>query len=244
MTAHNEYMPAYPVTISVRNRLAARSVSRLLALALASILVGAALPGRASAADPFERGFVIAQSSLGGPGPEQLPPSIAPTPTPPGSSPRTDYIPPNLRPNRQPPPGIEPPGNSPRTDYIPPQLNPTPQPPANSGDTLWGAIAFTAGGAYSVVWRMPAQSDAEVKALKQCSSFNQGGCEVTSFSGQECVALATFVGNYRRRRWLLSYTAGGMSSPEAQRAAVDRCNADERTQGKCVFRTAACADWR
>jgi hypothetical protein len=224
-------------------------MARLLTVMFAGVLVGEALPDRASAADPLERGFVVAQSSLGGPGPEQLPPSIAPTPTPPSSSPpnnspRTDYIPPNLRPNRQPPPGIEPPSNSPRTDFIPPGVSPNQEPPPNSGDTLWGAIAFTAGGAYSVVWRMTSQSDAEVKSLKQCSSFNQGGCEVTAFSGQECVALATFVGNYRRKRWLLSYTAGGMSSPEAQRAALDRCNADERTQGKCVFRTAACADWR
>jgi hypothetical protein len=91
---------------------------------------------------------------------------------------------------------------------------------------------------------MPSQSDAEVKALKQCSSFGQGGCEVSVFSGQECVALATFVGNYRRRRWALSFTAGGMTINDAQRAAMDRCNADERSQGRCVARTAACADWR
>ena len=68
--------------------------------------------------------------------------------------------------------------------------------------------------------------------------------EVVTFSGQECVALSTFIGNYRRRRWNLSFTAGGNTYPDAQNAAMYRCNSDERTQGHCQPRTAACADGR
>jgi hypothetical protein len=56
-------------------------------------------------------------------------------------------------------------------------------------------------------------------------------------------ALATFIGSYRRRR-SLSFTAGGATYSEAQNAALVRCNADERSQGRCQSRTAVCADGR
>ena len=44
--------------------------------------------------------------------------------------------------------------------------------------------------------------------------------------------------------WSLSFTAGGTTDPETQNAAMARCNADERSQGRCQPRTAACADGR
>jgi Domain of unknown function (DUF4189) len=109
---------------------------------------------------------------------------------------------------------------------------------------VWGAIGFTADGSYSSTWKMPSQAEAEAKVAKGCALFGRGGCHVVSFSGQECVALATFIGPYRRRRWNLSFTAGGMTYPESQNAAMARCNADERSQGRCQPRTAACADGR
>ena len=109
---------------------------------------------------------------------------------------------------------------------------------------MWGALAFTADGSYSSTWKMVSQPEAEAKVLRQCARFGRGGCEVVSFSGQQCAALATFIGPYRRKRWSLSFTAGGMTYPAAQSAAMDRCNSDERTQGHCQPRTAACADGR
>jgi len=114
----------------------------------------------------------------------------------------------------------------------------------SSSDAMWGALAFTADGSYSSTWKMPSQAEAEAKVLRGCARFGRGGCEVVSFSGQECAALATFIGSYRRKRWNLSFTAGGTTYPSAQTAAIDRCNSDERTQGHCQPRTAACADGR
>ena len=108
----------------------------------------------------------------------------------------------------------------------------------------WGAIAFTADGSYSSTWKMTSQPEAEAKVLRECARFGRGGCEVVTFSGQECVALSTFIGSYRRRGWKLSFTAGGSTYPDAQNAAMYRCNSDERTQGHCQPRTAACADGR
>jgi hypothetical protein len=222
----------------------ARTIAKPIAVALASILIADVLVDGALATEPRERSFVVAQTSLGGP--EQLPPSVAPTPpnySPPASSPRTDYVRPGLPPSQQPPPGIVSPSTSPQTDFVPPGQSPNQQ-PSNSGDLWWGAIAFTADGSFSSTWKMPSQPEAEARVLKQCASYGRGSCEVTSFSGQECVGLATFIGNYRRRRWLLSFTAGGMTYPEAQSNALGRCNSDERSQGRCQTRTTACADGR
>ena len=120
-----------------------------------------------------------------------------------------------------------------------PPINPNP-PQDNSSDTSWGAMAFTADGSYATIWKMASQAEAEADVAKRCAGFGRGRCDVFSFSGQECVGLAAF----ERRRIRLAYTAGGSTFPEAQRNALDRCNSDGRTRGRCEFRTAVCADGR
>jgi hypothetical protein len=134
-------------------------------------------------------------------------------------------------------------GTGPKVDFIP-QLSPDQQPapgqPDAAGDVLWGAIGYTADGSWSSVWKMASKDEAEAAVAKKCAAFGRGSCEVVSFSGGRCVALATFNG----RRWQLSFTSGADTYPEAQRNALARCNADERTRGNCQFRTAACSDGR
>lgn len=157
-----------------------------------------------------------------------------------------------------PPPAPASPSYTPQA-FVPPApsplpVNPTPPPlipnttppeqPETSTDATWGAMAFTADGSYSTAWKVASQFEAEAKVAKQCAEFGRGGCKVFSFSGQECAALATFIGSRGRRRWQLSYTAGGTTFPEAQQAAMNRCNADDRSRGRCQFRTAVCADGR
>jgi hypothetical protein len=160
----------------------------------------------ASTASP-DGSFVIAQTSMGGPDPSLSP--IQPTPAP-----------------------YQPPAPSlPKADYIPPNLGPTqpaPGQPSTSTDIMWGAISFTADGSYSTVWKMASQPEAEARVAKKCAEYGHGGCQTVSFSGQECVALATFNGPYRRRRWYLSFTAGGDTYPDAQSAALDDRSIDYR----------------
>lgn len=193
-----------------------RSIAQATKAAIAMVLVAGLPVWRAVAAEDLQ-GIVLAQGGF-----EKLPPSIAPTP----------YSP-----------------NTPQQAPLPKYDNSVPAaPPAPSArstsDASWGAIAFTADGSYSSTWKMNSQPEAEAKVLRECARFGRGGCEVVSFSGPECVALSTFIGNYRRRRWNLSFTAGGNTYPDAQNAAMYRCNSDERTQGHCQPRTAACADGR
>jgi Domain of unknown function (DUF4189) len=199
---------------------AVRPIALSFAVAITTSLIAAEPLQYAFASEAFGHplnSFVIAQTSMGSPDPAPPPaPSRPPSPTP-----RMDYIPPSLAPTP-----------------------PAPSPPNASTELTWGAIGFTADGSYSSTWKMPSQAEAEAKVAKGCAQFGRGGCQVVSFSGQECAALATFIGPYRRRRWNLSFTAGGMTYPEAQNAAMARCNADERSQGRCQPRTAACADGR
>jgi hypothetical protein len=142
------------------------------------------------------------------------------------------YKPPLAQPNADPLPSPSLPGQ------------PAPVQPDSSPDDVWGAIGFTADGSYSTVWKAPSKAEAEAEVAKKCSAFGRGGCQVVSFSGKQCGALATYIGNYKRRRWNLSFTAGGETYPEAQNAALERCNSDERSQGRCTSRIAACADGR
>jgi len=199
---------------------AARPIASCFAVAITASLIATEPLQDALASEALAHplnGFVIAQTSMGTTDPVPPPPPPRPTPAPP----------------------------SPRMDYIPPSLAPAPpSQPSASTEGVWGAIGFTADGSYSSTWRMPSQAEAEAKVAKGCAQFGRGGCQVVSFSGQECAALATFIGSYRRRRWNLSFTAGGTTYPEAQNAAMGRCNADERSQGRCQPRTAACADGR
>jgi hypothetical protein len=204
---------------------AVRPVALSLAVAITTSLIAAEPLQYAFASEasghPLDS-FVIAQTSMGSPDPAPPPAPSRPFPAPAPPSPQMDYIPPSPAP-----------------------APPAPSQPGASTELTWGAIGFTADGSYSSNWKMPSQPEAEAKAAKGCAQFGRrGGCQVVSFSGQECVALATFIGPYRRRRWSLSFTAGGTTYPEAQNAAMARCNADERSQGRCQPRTAACADGR
>jgi hypothetical protein len=109
---------------------------------------------------------------------------------------------------------------------------------------VWGALAFTADGSWATAWSQPTKSDAESNVMTKCGKFRRGECKVVSFTGKYCAALATYIGHHSRRSYKLSFTAGGTSLPEAQRAAMDRCNDDARTRGKCQLRAMVCGDGR
>jgi len=127
----------------------------------------------------------------------------------------------------------KPPLAQPKADPLPsPNIapsQPAPVQPEPLPDEVWGAIGFTADGSYSTIWKAPSKAEAEAAVAKKCSAFGRGACQVVSYSGKQCGALATFIGNYKRRRWNLSFTAGGETYPDAVNAALGRCNSDERS---------------
>jgi hypothetical protein len=113
-----------------------------------------------------------------------------------------------------------------------------------SNPEYWGAIAFTADGSFATSWKKESKAEAETDVAVRCAKFGRGGCETGSFSGEICVGLATFIGSHSGRRWKLSFTGGADSSAAAQQKALDRCNADQPSRGRCQLRTVACADGR
>lgn len=108
----------------------------------------------------------------------------------------------------------------------------------------YGAIGFTADGSYSTAWKQNSKAEAEADVAKRCAKFGRGACEVVGFSGELCAALATYIGSHSGRRYKLSFTGGGTTSPEAQKSAMDRCNEDKRTRQRCQLRTVVCGDGR
>jgi Domain of unknown function (DUF4189) len=161
----------------------------------------------------------------------------------PPSASRPDVVPPAPR------PGIVAPPSASRPDVAPPTPRPgivAPQrtDPAPSRSDYFGAIAFTADGSWATAGRKPSRAEAEADVAKRCSQFGRGGCEIVAFTGDRCVALATFIGRSGGRHWKLSFTAGGSSGPDAQAAAMARCSDDSRTRGQCQLRTMVCGDGR
>ena len=117
------------------------------------------------------------------------------------------------------------------------------QTPSDKSD-LWGALAFTADGSWATAWKKSSKGDAEANVAVACAKFGRGECRVVSFNGEHCAALATYIGSHSRHRYKLSFSDGGTSVPQAQSAAMDRCNADRRTRGRCQLRTTVCGDGR
>jgi Domain of unknown function (DUF4189) len=150
-----------------------------------------------------------------------------------GAGQKTDFVPP--------PSGIKTPERKgERADFV--------QPPSGikgpNASAYYGAIGFTADGSWATTWKAASKPEAEADVAKRCAKLGRGGCEVVSFTGDKCVGLATFIGRTGRTRWKLSFTAGASTGPEAQKAAVERCNNDERTRGRCQLRTMVCGDGR
>jgi hypothetical protein len=122
--------------------------------------------------------------------------------------------------------------------------SPAPAPAQPAKPAYWGAIAFTADGSFSTAWKQPSKAEAEADVAKKCAKFGRGACEVIGFSGSLCAALATYLGAHSGKRYKLSFTGGGLTSPDAQKKALERCNEDKRTRGRCQLRTVVCGDGR
>jgi hypothetical protein len=137
-------------------------------------------------------------------------------------------------------------GRSPPTAQAPrPGQGTRTEPPQAAADsTVWGALAFTADGSWATAWLKPSKAEAESNVAIACAKFGRGECKVVSFNGEYCAALATYIGSHSRRRYKLSFSAGGHTVPEAQNAAMERCNNDSRTRGRCQLRTTVCGDGR
>jgi len=105
----------------------------------------------------------------------------------------------------------------------------------------FGALAFTADGSFSSVWKHPSKAGAEAKVLADCAKFGRGKCEVVSFQAEVCAAIASFE---TAKAQAATYSGGGLTRATAQKLALERCNHDRRAQGACKVRAVVCGDGR
>lgn len=111
----------------------------------------------------------------------------------------------------------------------------------------WGALAFTAAGGYGSAWRYATKAEAEAAVLKSCTRLDEGRCEVISFEGRFCAALASYRVSGKRKILRGAYTGAGESVPAAQRSALERCKeamSKRGGRGDCTLRTVVCGDGR
>lgn len=105
----------------------------------------------------------------------------------------------------------------------------------------FGAIAFTADGSFSAVWKRRSKRTAESQVLADCAKLKRGECQVVGFRQELCAAIASF----RTTKDLkVTYAGGGVTKADARRSALERCNGDDRARRSCQIRTVVCGDGR
>jgi hypothetical protein len=111
---------------------------------------------------------------------------------------------------------------------------------AAEDSALHGALAFTADGSFSSVWKLASKDAAEAKVKSECAAFARGNCEIIPLPGELCAAIATF----HRGKIKATFSGAALSPEDARRIAMQRCAGDARSGGKCQLRTAVCGDGR
>ena len=118
-----------------------------------------------------------------------------------------------------------------QNDAAPPQ-EPAPE---------FGALAFTADGSFTAVWKQESKNGAEAKVLADCEKLKRGACQVVGFRQELCAAIASF---RTAKDLTATYAGGGVTRDDAKRSALERCNGDARARRTCQVRTIVCGDGR
>jgi hypothetical protein len=105
----------------------------------------------------------------------------------------------------------------------------------------FGALAFTADGSFTAVWKQGSKNRAEAKVLADCEKLKRGTCQVVSFRQELCAAIASF---RTAKDLTATYAGGAVTRADAKRSALERCNGDARAQRSCQVRTVVCGDGR
>ena len=109
--------------------------------------------------------------------------------------------------------------------------------------TTWGALAYAAKGASSVVWSRPSRQEAASAALNDCHSrAGRDACKVVTATENECGALGFYMGSVRRTTY---WGAFGIIRPTLGQAvdqALTVCRENAKRPEACGIRLTFCAD--
>jgi Domain of unknown function (DUF4189) len=105
----------------------------------------------------------------------------------------------------------------------------------------FGALAFTADGSFTAVWKQDSKDNAVAKVETDCKRMGRGECQVVGFRQELCAAIASF---RTAKDLTATYAGGGVTRADARRSALERCNGDDRAGRRCQVRTVVCGDGR
>jgi peptidoglycan hydrolase-like protein with peptidoglycan-binding domain len=109
--------------------------------------------------------------------------------------------------------------------------------------TTWGAVAYAAKGAGSVVWSRPSRREAATAALNDCHQrAGRDPCKVLTAAEKECGALGFYTGNVRRTTYWGAYPAIRPTLGQAIDQALTYCRENAKRPEACGIRLSFCAD--
>jgi len=109
--------------------------------------------------------------------------------------------------------------------------------------TVWGALAYAAKGASSVVWSRPSRREAASAALNDCHErAGRDPCKVLTAMEGQCGALGFYMATVRRTTY---WAAIGIIRPtlgQATDQALEACRQNSKQPSACGIRLTFCAD--
>jgi len=110
--------------------------------------------------------------------------------------------------------------------------------------TTWGAIAYTARGAYGQTFNRASREDAEQQALRDCRRIAGRNAECRLMAGMDnsCVAMASYRTENRRRTYFGSSVVLRPQLADAISEALRQCNDQPESNRGCSARTTFCAN--
>lgn len=109
--------------------------------------------------------------------------------------------------------------------------------------TVWGAVAYAAKGASSVVWSRPSRREAASAALNDCHQrAGRDPCKVQTAMEGQCGALGFYMATVRRTTYWGAYGIIRSTLGQATDQALEACRQNSKQPSACGIRLTFCAD--
>lgn len=109
--------------------------------------------------------------------------------------------------------------------------------------STWGAVAFSARGAWGAAWAKPTRKSAETEAMAICRRNARTSCKMVATPGSACTALSTYdVRGRNGRRFWGAYVATRADTAESRDTALANCRKDSPSPDACEIAVIICGD--
>jgi hypothetical protein len=110
--------------------------------------------------------------------------------------------------------------------------------------TIWGAVSYTARGAFTTVWERPNRRKAEEDALAGCKrqAGRNAQCNVLSTFEDGCGALAVHQTRIGGTTHFEAFAVTRSNLGQARTDALANCNSSDKARGNCRIRAVFCSN--